>query len=233
MDSDARVHSLSVPLLALLEMFEKVKTREGVRRFTLRLVQRTTPFLRAVWLCLLVYPFGFADHGRVEPQLAGTTLCITPASVQVNLIGPVKPGRLEQRLREELVSALSLAEVRFKKRASCVGEPAAFSLTLDARYLDPEQYVGFPENAHTYVLTTQVDDGLERVRYLATTSDIVALPAGETAELLTVADDPLADFVQVWRDDNTVSLRQQLVFVGVAVLLAMVRITPALALRGP
>ena len=116
-------------------------------------------------------------------------------------------------------------------RESCAGARAAVSLSVEARYLDPETYIGFPENAYTYVVTAQVgtltdaaaEAGVQQPLYSATTSDIVSL-RGDAAPLLSVANAVLADLAQAWREDNAVPLAHLLLLAGLGLVLAGVRV---------
>ena len=125
-------------------------------------------------------------------------------------------------------ATLSRADVRHEVENSCEGRRAAVLLSLDARYLDPETYLGFPENAHTYVVSVQVgtladtkDEVLEPL-YGATTSDIVSINDAE-AQLLLVVAPSLNELAQTWRRSNVVSPTQHLAFASLALLLAGVR----------
>ena len=166
------------------------------------------------------------------PQLSGTTLCLDPLSVQVEVTGPrgeEQTAPLTGELRRRLEVALTRAEVRVEVRPSCFGQPATLLLNLDARYLEPETYVGFPENAHTYAVTAQVGKlaetdtlALEALLYSATTSDIVSVE--ENRELLEVASPTLSELAQAWRRDNIISTGDYLMFAGLALLLVGARV---------
>ena len=102
-------------------------------------------------------------------------------------------------------------------------------LNLDARYLEPETYVGFPENAHTYVVSAQVgrlaatdDLVLTELLYGTSTSDIVSIE--ENRELLEVATPTLSELAQAWRQDNIISTRYYFMFAGLALLLVGARV---------
>ncbi len=119
--------------------------------------------------------------------------------------------------------------MRYEVQASCAGQPAAVLLNLDARYLDPETYLGFPANAYTYAVNVQVgtfagneNEALEEPRYATTTSDIVSLTDAE-AQLLALVEPSLNELAQVWRQGNVVSFAQHLTFVGLALLLVGAR----------
>lgn len=185
-------------------------------------------------LAALLSSSALADHGEVETQLTGTTLCVGPLSVQADVRGPEGAAwpAAEPTLREHLETTLRRADVPYDLRESCARARAAVSLSVEARYLDPETYIGFPENAYTYVVTAQVgtltdaaaEAGvLERPLYSATTSDIVSLQ-GDAAPLLNVADAVLADLAQAWREDNAVPLAHLLLLAGLGLVLAGVRV---------
>lgn len=178
-----------------------------------------------------------ADHGHIETRLAGTTLCIGARSVSAVVSGPegeVQTAPLVRELLERLEATLEQAGVRYEVLESCV-TPTVL-LSVEARYLDPESYVGFPDNAYTYVVTAQVgtlagalSEEVEGTRYGATTSDIVSV-SDRDAQLLGVAHPIMTDLAQAWRQDNIVPLAQFLIFAGLASLLAMMRVALRLVL---
>ena len=181
-------------------------------------------------VCLLLAALGvaLADHGQVVPQLAGTTLCLDPLSVQVEVTGP-RGEEQTAPLTHELRRRLEVALTRVEVRPSCFGHPATLLLNLDARYLDPKTYVGFPENAHTYVVSAQVgrlaetdDLVLTELLYSTSTSDIISVE--ENRELLEVASPTLSELAQAWRRDNIIPVGDYLVFAGLALLLVGARV---------
>ena len=189
---------------------------------------------------MLSFPLALADHGRIEPQLAGTTLCTEPRSASADVSGPEGevPVSLKREMRIQLEAHLDRAEVRYEKRRSCVGQRATALLSLEARYLDPETYLGFPENAYTYVVSLQAGapanaptEGflLEKNLYASTVSDIVSITDMEP-EFLTIVNSTVGDFAQAWRQDNIVPVAHYLTFIGIALLLALARVTLMLAL---
>ncbi len=178
-------------------------------------------------LCTLL-AFASADHGRIEPQLERTTLCLEPRSVETEVSGPGAPqtAPFKRELREQLEATLSRADVRYEVKGSCEGRRAALLLDLDARYLDPETYLGFPENAYTYVVSLQVgtlaeDEVLEPL-YVTTTSDIISITDAE-AQLLFVVEPSLSELARTWRQSNLVSFAQHLAFSSLALLLVGAR----------
>ena len=140
-------------------------------------------------------------------------------------------------MRAQLEARLSRAEVRYERRKSCMGR-ATTLLSLEARYLDPETYIGFPENAYTYVVNLQVGTPaavstesfvLEKNLYGSTVSDIVSITDMQP-QFLTIVDSTVGDFVRAWQQDNKVPTAHYLTFAGIALLFVVARVTLMLAL---
>ena len=145
---------------------------------------------------------------------------------------------LKRKMRAQLEAHLSSAEVRYERRESCAGQRATALLSLEARYLDPETYLGFPENAYTYVASLQVGTPvgvstenfvLEENLYGSTVSDIIPIKDMKP-QFLTIVDSTVADFAQAWQQDNKVPTARYLTFAGAALLLIVARVTLMLAL---
>ena len=173
-----------------------------------------------------------ADHGQIETRLEGTTLCIGPRSVSAAISGPegeVQTAPLVRELLEQLEVTLKQTDVRYEVLESCVGS-AIVLLSVEARYLEPETYVGFPDNAYTYVVTAQVGtltgasgEEVEDTLYGRATSDIVSV-SDRDAQLLGIANPVMNELAQAWRQDNVVPLAQSLIFTGLALLLVAARV---------
>ena len=120
--------------------------------------------------------------------------------------------------------------MRHEVQASCAGRRTTVLLSLDARYLDPATYLGFPENAYTYVVSVQVgtltDAGNEVLEplYGVTTSDIVSVNDIE-AQLLSAIAPSLNELAQAWQQSNLVFPVQYLAFTSLALLLVGIRAT--------
>ncbi len=134
-----------------------------------------------------------------------------------------------RELREQLRATLGRAEVRYEMLESCIGQ-ATVLLSVEARYLEPKTYVGFPDNAYTYVVTAQVGtltgasgEEVEDTLYGRATSDIVSV-SDRDAQLLGIANPVMNELAQAWRQDNVVPLAQSLIFAGLALLLAAARV---------
>ena len=116
-------------------------------------------------LVLVVCWFSVArGHENQEFHLAGTNFCVDPASVQVvlDLPGPQQPASTQKALKRDLSkmleAALSSSQVSYRVLNSCADVRDYTLLVADVRYLDPETYVGFGEQAYNYNLFLQVGD---------------------------------------------------------------------------
>lgn len=187
----------------------------------------------------------WADHGAPPPRLGGVRLCAAPTSVQVSLEGvpwadEAGGSEAEARIRTAVLSSLtrSLAAAEIPHTTTCTGSGGVVVITLDLRYLDPETYLSFPENAYTYVSAAQVGT-LEHVasaditpvtlsesRYSASASDIIEA-AGEAeleAQALALGEAQIGALVRAWLEANRVIARNYLLFAGLGGALLALRV---------
>jgi hypothetical protein len=98
-------------------------------------------------------------HEGQEFHLAGATLCVDSASVQVALNLPSRARTASSQmsmkcdLLKMLTTTLDRGGVAYEVRKRCEGVRDYTVLVADVRYLDPEHYVGFGEGAHNYSLS--------------------------------------------------------------------------------
>lgn len=193
----------------------------------------------AVVLAWLLWTPVWADHGAPAPQLGGVRLCAGAESVQLRLEGVPLGDDARARVREavlgRLTRALTAAEVPHGD--ACAGSNGFVLIALDLRYLDPETYLGFPENSYTYVSTAQVGAAPSGAapredRYSASASDIIQAegPAEVEAQLLALGEAQISALVGTWLEANRVAARGYLLFAGLGAALAALRVLGA-ALR--
>ncbi len=166
-------------------------------------------------------------HGDFAIHLAGQTLCLSPASVDVVFeeVDEARRGaareRLLRTLRAELGRVLTAADVGLEEQASCAGADAFVLLTVGVRYLDPRTYIGFGELAYSYDLSLAVGtletesleedasasapETLRDLRFAASAGDIHS--EGETGvtfeEALEAQATPLIGSLSAaWWEDN-------------------------------
>ena len=106
---------------------------------------------------LLILTPVYADHGAPPPQLGGVRFCLEPSSVQVRLEA-AQPLAVVERVREKVLAGLEarLEAENIPYDTGCAAASGYVLLGLEARFLDPETYVGFPAASYTYVTTAQV-----------------------------------------------------------------------------
>lgn len=171
-------------------------------------------YLITLLVLLTVTPV-WADHGAPPPRLGGVRLCVAPTSVQVSLEGApwadeaggretdnteTDRAETEARIRTALLSSLtrSLAAAEIPHTTTCTGSEGLVVIALDLRYLDPETYLGFPENPYTYVSAAQVGTlgrGADLTseltpsesRYSASASDIIQAAGADELEAQALA----------------------------------------------
>lgn len=198
-------------------------------------------YLTALLALLAVTPV-WADHGAPPARLGGVRLCTAPTSVQVSLEGAPwadKSGssEAEERIRTALLSSLtrSLTAAGIPHTTTCAGSSGVV-IALDLRYLDPETYLGFPENAYTYVSAAQVGTlgrgadltselTLSESRYSASASDIIqAAGAAELeAQALALGEAQVTALAGAWLEANRVTARSYLLFAGLGGALLALR----------
>jgi len=119
----------------------------------------------------------------------------------------------------------------------CVASSGYVLLGLEARFLDPETYLGFPEDSYTYVTSAQVgsfipdasiDTALPERRYTASASDILQAGTANALETHLTALGREFGVLVVWSEANTVAPLSYLRFAALGPVLAVLR---ALVLR--
>ena len=186
----------------------------------------------------------WADHGAAPPRLGGVRLCAAASSVQVSLEGvswaeEADSSEAEARIRTAVLSSLtrSLVAAGIPHTTTCTGSGGVV-ITLDLRYLDPETYLGFPENAYSYVSAAQVSTlergagadiapvTLSESRYSASASDIieVAGAAELEAQALALGEAQITALVRAWLEANRVPARSYLLFAGLGGALLALRV---------
>lgn len=180
------------------------------------------PNVGGFWLVLFSLWASAWAHEDAEFHLAGLRFCVDPNSVQVRLEMPngeravAGQRSLRQALRADLRNVLGATGVRADFAESCADSPTYTILTVEARYLDPESYVGFEPRSYAYVVYMQVGrhDGLASLlenqllpdnRYNAYTSEIYAEPeGGEMVEAFMVepAETLVWKLAGFWWEDN-------------------------------
>lgn len=209
---------------------------------------RSSRYLIAL-LALLVVTLVWADHGAPPARLGGVRLCVAPPSIQVSLegvpwadeagSGEIDSAETEARIRTAVLSSLtrSLTAAEIPYTTTCTGSGGVVVITLDLRYLDPETYLGFPENAYTYVSAAQVgtlergagvtsEPTLSEGRYSASASDIIQA-AGETeleAQALALGEAQVTALVRAWLEANRIAARSYLLFAGLGGALLALRV---------
>ncbi len=182
-----------------------------------------------------------ADHGAPAPQLGGTVLCVEPSSVQVRLEaawGVSSRAAVVERVRREVLAAFQelLEAGNVPYDTDCVASSGYVLLGLEARFLDPETYQGFPEGSYTYVTSAQVgsfipdasiDTALPERRYTGSASDMQAGTAN-ALETHLIAFGREFGVLVVWSEVNTVAPLSYPRFAALGPVLAVLR---ALALR--
>ena len=191
-------------------------------------------------LVLFVFTHAWADHGAPAPQLGGTVLCVEPSSVQIRLEAETLLPAVAEQVRAG-VSAEIFAEMQTRLVAEgvpygmgCAATSEYVLLGLEARFLDPETYQGFPEASYTYVTTAQVgsfvkdanpDTALPERRYTGSASDIfqARTPEALEARLTTLGREEVETLVQAWLEANVVTPSSILRFAALGLVLALLR----------
>lgn len=190
-------------------------------------------------LLALVAATAWADHSAPAPRLGGVALCTDGGSVRAEVVGAGETqgaavARLEAQALQRLREHLTRSAVSYRHAEACRGEGGYVVLDLYARYLDPETYLGFPEDSYTYVVSTQVgrytsplasDTTLAEGVYVAATSDILqAEGAAELqAQLLSLTDAQGQLLTQTWQEANLVPTQRLALFGALALVLALTR----------
>lgn len=177
----------------------------------------------------------YADHGAPPPQLGGVGFCVEPSSVQVRLV-TAQPAAVVERVREEVLTRLQmkLEAENIPYDTDCATASGYVLLGLEARFLDPETYVGFPEASYTYVTTAQVgsfvtnadpDTALSERRYTGSASDIFQARTPEALEtrLVALGQAQVGMLVQAWLEANAVTSGSYLRFAALGLALAALR----------
>ncbi len=110
-------------------------------------------------------------------------------------------------------------------------------LGLEARFLDPETYLGFPKDSYTYVTTAQVgsfvgaaqpDTALLGRRYTDSASDIfqAQTPGDLVTRLTRLGLDEFNLLVQAWSEANALTPGSVLRFAALGLALAALRAVP-------
>jgi len=187
-----------------------------------------------------------ADHGVPAPRLGGVTLCVAPSSVQLTLepSSRIAESQVAGRVREEVLETLrgTLGAHAVPFETDCERAQGFVLLTLYARFLDPETYLGFPPDSYTYVSSAQVGafvgatgskTALPGGRYRASESDIVQAPtaAALEARLVALGDEQSRALARAWGEANAPTGRAHLRFAGLGLLLAALRALPLLGQR--
>jgi len=188
---------------------------------------------------LLALSLAWADHGAPPPQLGGTVLCVELSSVQVGLEAEAAPPAVTERVRMEVFSAMQarLETEGVPYRTDCAAVSGYVLLGLEAHFLDPETYLGFPKDSYTYVTTAQVgsfvgaaqpDTALPGRRYTGSASDIFqALTPGDLVTRLTgLGLDEFNLLVQAWSEANALTPGGVLRFAALGLALALLRAVP-------
>lgn len=191
--------------------------------------------LKARWLAVLLawllWTPVWADHGAPAPQLGGVRLCADAGSVHLRLEGVPLRDNARARVREAVLGRLTrtLEAAEIPAGDACTGSNGFVLIALDLRYLDPETYLGFPENSYTYVSAAQVgaapsgaETALREGRYSASASDIIQAEgsAEVEAQLLALGEAQIDALVQAWLEANRVAARSYLLFAGLGTALA-------------
>jgi hypothetical protein len=163
----------------------------------------------------------YAHEGQ-EFHLAGATFCVDPASVQVSLDLPSRERTasarkvLERDLLKMLEATLERGGVAFDVRDRCADARDYTLLVADVRYLDPRNYIGFGDGAHTYTLSVQIGgytdapsvqllEQLPTTNYHAYLSEIYAEgDEGKPFEPFVVSEGSrlVQGMTAYWREDN-------------------------------
>ncbi len=187
-------------------------------------------------LLLLMLTFAWADHGAPAPQLGGTVFCVEPSSVQVRLEAETPLPAVAEQVRAEVFAEMRarLEAEGVPYRTDCAAASGYVLLGLEARFLDPETYLGFPEDAYTYVTTAQVGSSvaaarpgtaLPERRYTGSASDLVQArtPDVLVARLVTLGREEFGLLVQVWSEANTAASGSYLRFAALGLALVLLR----------
>jgi len=190
--------------------------------------------------------FARADHGAPASRLGSVTLCVAPSSVQLTLEPPprVAESQIVERVREAVLETLrgTLSAHAVPFETDCERAQGFVLLTLYARFLDPETYLGFPPDSYAYVSSAQVgafvgaagpETALPGGRYSASASDIVQAPtaAALEARLVALGEAQSRALARAWREANAPTGRAHLSFAGLGLLLAVLRALPLLDQR--
>ena len=191
-------------------------------------------FLGAAFLLLILTPV-YADHGAPPPQLGGVAFCLEPSSVQVRLEA-AQPVAVVERVREKVLAVVEkmLEAENIPYDTGCAAASGYVLLGLEARFLDPETYQGFPAASYTYVTTAQVgsfvkganpDTALPERRYTGSSSDIFQARTSEALEtrLVALGQEEFGLLVRVWSEANTVAFGSYLRFAALGLALAVLR----------
>ena len=202
---------------------------------------------RTVGLLVLTFTLttALADHGAPPPRLGGLTLCLDRASVRLELEATTLPGPLTSRGVADTFhhATTTLTEQGVPLQTDCEQADGYVLLELYARFLDPETYLGFPADSHTYVVTAQVgkkpagaaETVLPNGRYAASASDIIqaATPESLAEQLVSLGGAQVQVLAATWRAANIVPARSYAVFAALGVsLLALRGLTAVLGRSG-
>ena len=114
-------------------------------------------------ITLALPPAAFAHHPIFEPQLGGIAICVDADSVTARVDGPLgrDPGSAEvltNRIRTALEAETKRVARAFYSSESCPPEAQQLRLEASARYLNPENYIGFPDNSYSFRAYIHVGD---------------------------------------------------------------------------
>ncbi len=181
----------------------------------------------------------------MDYHLAGTAFCVDSDSVRVVIKTPVQQrGRtaettITRRLWETLGTMLAASEVEVRDEPSCRGADGYLVLSADARYLDPETYLGFGTDPYSYEVSLRIGAYVDReaemlrsIQYAARISDIY--PEGDRGapleeEIVAQGRTLTHRLVGFWWEDNpkrgSVWVAYQPQILGVALTLLTLGVT--------
>ena len=181
----------------------------------------------------------WADHSAPAPQLGGVTLCLEPSSVQLEIESVVLSPTARQNVRQAVLDTLQkrLETLNISHTSDCTAGSYVL-LSLYVRFLDPQTYLGFPENSYTYVTAAQVggfviDAQAETVLpesvYSASASDIfqAATPGELERRLVGLGEAEVEALTQTWVEANAVTPSSYLLFAAFGLSFAVLRVLTA------
>lgn len=198
--------------------------------------------MKCLWIYLTLLLLTVVQaHESVSPvQLAGVRPCVQTSSVQLGLEA-VPVGADAEGIKQEVYSYLtrSLQRARVPFDDLCPGNPHFVLVSIYARFLDPETYLGFPPSSYTYLISGQLgmfspqptpETVLTPSLYATSVSEIFQAEGARALEqrLVLLGRAQVDDFLRHYHEANTVPLLFYGLFAALGTALVSLRLLPLL-----